>query len=111
MLLRLALQLSGIICYTIIAELVLGCNMDPDIAELVLGCSMGPLVDSEIIRELFGNVIVAAEILGVDSDLRARLASTVQKLPPRMVSNKTGVLQVICAPNPMRTATHGSRVL
>src|SRR5262249_800753 len=43
---------------------------------------MGPTMDIEIARELFSRVIQASEILSVDADLRAKLASAREKLPP-----------------------------
>jgi alpha-L-fucosidase 2 len=41
----------------------------------------GPAMDSQILRDLFANCIAAAEILGVDADLRRTFAETRAKLP------------------------------
>ncbi|HEV2863182.1 MAG TPA: glycoside hydrolase family 95 protein [Pyrinomonadaceae bacterium] len=52
----------------------------------------GPAMDGQIIRDLFANTIRAAEILGVDGGLRARLAETRARLAPHQVG-KAGQLQ------------------
>lgn len=52
------------------------------------GLVMGPTMDHQIIRNLFGNVIAASEILDIDPDLRARLAG----LRPRIAPNQIGRL-------------------
>jgi len=41
----------------------------------------GPAMDSQILRDLFANCIAAAEILGVDADLRRTFAETRARLP------------------------------
>lgn len=43
---------------------------------------MGPTIDNQIIRELFGNTITAAALLGEDVDLRHLLSEKLKKLPP-----------------------------
>jgi len=43
---------------------------------------MGPVIDQQITRELFTNVINAAEILNIDEDFRNTLKSKLAKLPP-----------------------------
>ncbi|HTI08296.1 MAG TPA: glycoside hydrolase family 95 protein [Puia sp.] len=43
---------------------------------------MGPTIDNQIIRELFGNVITASQLLGTDGSLRQRLSKRLEKLPP-----------------------------
>lgn len=52
---------------------------------------MGPTIDHQITRELFGHVIEASQLLGVDADFRAVLQEKVAKLPPagRIGSNGT----------------------
>ncbi len=50
------------------------------------GLVAGPTMDHQIIRDLFGNVIEASQILGVDSELRAQLT----KLRPRIAPNQIG---------------------
>jgi len=46
---------------------------------------MGPTVDMQILRELFGNCIAAAEILGVDEEFRKSLKGKRAKLAPNQV--------------------------
>jgi alpha-L-fucosidase 2 len=41
----------------------------------------GPAMDSQILRDLLSNCIEAAEILGVDTELRVQLAQVRQRLP------------------------------
>ncbi|MBK8978861.1 MAG: glycoside hydrolase family 95 protein [Planctomycetes bacterium] len=53
---------------------------------------MGPTVDQQIVRELFGNVIEAAGVLGVDEELAARLAQARARLAPHQIG-KHGQLQ------------------
>ena len=43
---------------------------------------MGPTMDTEILHELFGRVIEASEVLGIDSDFRAKVAAAREKLLP-----------------------------
>jgi alpha-L-fucosidase 2 len=52
----------------------------------------GPAMDSQILRDLFGNCVRAAEILGVDTQFRADCAATRARLPPDQVG-KAGQLQ------------------
>ncbi len=52
----------------------------------------GPTMDSQIIRDLFGNCIQACDILGVDSSFRARLVATRARLAPNQIG-KAGQLQ------------------
>lgn len=54
--------------------------------------TMAPTMDIEIVRELFNRTISASEILGVDSDFRARVQQAKAKLPPFKVG-KLGQLQ------------------
>ncbi len=53
---------------------------------------MGPSMDQQILRDLFGNCIQAAEILGIDEDFRAQLAQTKARLAPDQIG-KDGQLQ------------------
>ena len=46
---------------------------------------MGPTMDNQLIRELFGNTIQAAEMLGVDEEFSASLAAAIQLLPPNQI--------------------------
>jgi len=53
---------------------------------------MGPTVDQQIVRELFGNVIEAAGILGKDAEFAQRLAAARARLAPHRIG-KHGQLQ------------------
>lgn len=46
---------------------------------------MGPTVDMQILRELFGNCIAAAEILGVDEDFRKNIKNKRARLAPSQI--------------------------
>lgn len=46
---------------------------------------MGPTMDTQIIGELFGNVISASEALGVDKDYAQRLRDAIIQLPPMQI--------------------------
>lgn len=48
---------------------------------------MGSTMDNQLIRELFGNTIRAAEILGMDADFTAKLATAAAKLPPNRIGS------------------------
>jgi alpha-L-fucosidase 2 len=52
----------------------------------------GPTMDNQIIRDLFGNCIQAAEILGVDQAFRKQLAAARARLAPNQIG-KAGQLQ------------------
>ena len=54
---------------------------------------MGPTMDMQILRELFGNCIRAAEILGVDDEFRARLARGRAKLAPNRVGRHGQIME------------------
>jgi len=56
------------------------------------GLVMGPTMDHQIIRNLLGNVVVASEILGVDAELRRKLADTRQRIAQNRVG-RHGQLQ------------------
>ncbi|MBL7133661.1 MAG: glycoside hydrolase family 95 protein [Phycisphaerae bacterium] len=60
----------------------------PEIGGLVAG----PTMDHQIIRDLFRNTIRAAEILGVDEDLRKTLAEKLARIAPNQIG-KHGQLQ------------------
>jgi len=49
------------------------------------GLVMGPAMDHQIIRNLFGNVIRASEILGVDEELRRQLREMRAKIAPNQI--------------------------
>ncbi len=48
---------------------------------------MGPTMDTQIVSELYQNVISAAQLLGVDSDYSRQLESACEKLPPYTISD------------------------
>jgi alpha-L-fucosidase 2 len=52
----------------------------------------GPTMDEQILRDLFGNCIRAAEILGVDKDFREQLAAARARLAPNQIGG-AGQLQ------------------
>ena len=56
---------------------------DGEIASL----TMGPTMSHQIIHDLFTNCIDAAEILGVDEELRERLRETLRKLAPMRIGS------------------------
>jgi alpha-L-fucosidase 2 len=56
------------------------------------GLVMGPTMDHQIIRDLFANTIRAAEILGVDADLRRTLAKKRARIAPNRIG-RHGQLQ------------------
>jgi len=60
---------------------------------------MGPTVDMQQLRELFGNTIRAAEILGVDKELRQELAEKRARLAPNQIG-PDGRLQEWLKPYP-----------
>jgi alpha-L-fucosidase 2 len=49
-------------------------------------------MDNALIRDLFPHCIEAAKILGVDSEFSARLATTLEQIPPYMIG-QNGMLQ------------------
>ena len=53
---------------------------------------MGPTVDNQLLRDLFDHSLQAAATLGVDAELRARLASAGKRLPPTQ-AGKLGQIQ------------------
>ncbi|WP_242921191.1 glycoside hydrolase family 95 protein [Pontibacter liquoris] len=55
--------------------------------------TMGPAIDMQIGRELLGNTIEAAAILGVDKVWRDSLQQVKQRLAPNQVSARTGGVQ------------------
>jgi alpha-L-fucosidase 2 len=57
------------------------------------GICAGPYMDTEIMRELFGNCLSAARIVGdADAEFQARLEATIKRLPPFQIG-KHGQLQ------------------
>jgi alpha-L-fucosidase 2 len=54
---------------------------------------MGPTMDMQILRELFGNCIEAAKVLGVDDEFRARLAEARAKLAPNRIGKYGQIME------------------
>jgi len=54
---------------------------------------MGPTMDMQILRELFGNCIEAAKVLGVDDEFRARLAKARAKLAPNRIGQHGQIME------------------
>jgi len=54
---------------------------------------MGPTMDMQILRELFGNCIEAAGVLGVDDEFRARLAKARAKLAPNRIGQHGQIME------------------
>jgi len=68
--------------------LISGPSNSPETGGLV----MGPTMDHQIIRELFGNVIAASRILGVDTELRGKLERMRGQIAPNQIGRR-GQLQ------------------
>ena len=66
---------------------------------------LGPTIDMQLLRELFGNTARAAEILGVDSDLRCELLEKRARLAPNQIG-PAGRLQEWLEPYPEPEPTH-----
>ena len=49
---------------------------------------MGPTMDTQLVSELYQNVIDAANILNIDQDYSNQLTAALQKLPPHQISDK-----------------------
>ena len=66
---------------------------------------LGPTVDAQLLRELFGNTVRAAEILGLDADLRRELTEKRARLAPSQIGPE-GRLQEWLKPYPEPEPTH-----
>ena len=66
---------------------------------------MGPTIDMQLLRELFANTARAAEILGVDADLRRELGNKRARLAPNQIG-PDGRLQEWLKPYPEPEPTH-----
>jgi alpha-L-fucosidase 2 len=53
---------------------------------------MGPTMDTQIIKELYGNILSASEILGIEDEITAKIREALPKLPPMQIS-PNGYLQ------------------
>lgn len=54
---------------------------------------MGPTIDNQIIRQLFGNVIRASRVLGIDPIFRDSLVKRLERIPPPGIVAPDGRLQ------------------
>jgi alpha-L-fucosidase 2 len=66
---------------------------------------LGPTIDMQLLRELFGNTARAAEVLGLDADLRRELAAKRARLAPNQIG-PDGRLQEWLEPYPEPEPTH-----
>jgi alpha-L-fucosidase 2 len=66
---------------------------------------LGPTIDMQLLRELFGNTARAAEILGVDAELRGELSAKRARLAPNQVG-PDGRLQEWLEPYPEPEPNH-----
>lgn len=64
---------------------------DTDQGKKAVSICMGPTMDNQLVRELFGNTIKAAEILGMDKEFSDTLRRASEMLPPHKIS-KDGYL-------------------
>lgn len=60
---------------------------DPDAKEAVSIC-MGPTIDTQIIHELYTNVITASRLLGCDAVFSEKLEAALKELPPMQISKE-----------------------
>lgn len=54
---------------------------------------MGPAMDTQILRDLFGNCIAAAQTLGTDKQFRTRLQQTLERLPPIQIGKHGQIME------------------
>ena len=47
---------------------------------------MGPTMDAQLVKELFGNILSASEILGIADETTAKIREVLPKLPPMQIS-------------------------
>lgn len=69
------------------------------------GICLGPTIDMQQLRELFGNTVRAAKILGVDAELQSELKTKRARLAPNQIA-PDGVLQEWLKPYEEREPTH-----
>ena len=69
------------------------------------GICLGPTIDLQQLREIFGNTIQAAKILGVDEDLQKELAEKRPRIAPNQIA-PDGVLQEWLKPYVEREPGH-----
>ncbi len=54
---------------------------------------MGPTIDNQLIRELFGNTVKGAGILGIDTAFSRQLTSACEQLPPTRIGSDGRLLE------------------
>jgi len=54
---------------------------------------MGPTMDTQILRDLFGNCVAAAQTLNLDKEFAARLQQTIQRLPPTQIGRHGQIME------------------
>jgi alpha-L-fucosidase 2 len=54
---------------------------------------IGATIDNQIMHELFANVIIASETLGIDTDFRNQLKKRLTEIPPAGIISKDGRIQ------------------
>jgi alpha-L-fucosidase 2 len=71
----------------------------------VVHVCLGPTIDMQLLRELLGNTATAAELLGLDHDLRRELTAARARLAPNRIG-PDGRLQEWLEPYPEPEPTH-----
>lgn len=66
--------------------------VDPKTGKHVANC-MGPTMDSEIVRELFTNVIAASKELGIDPEFRAKIEAAKARLAPIQIGKYGQIME------------------
>jgi alpha-L-fucosidase 2 len=67
--------------------------MMPDGSGRHASICIGAAIDNQIMHELFANVIIASETLGIDPDFRAQLKKRLTEIPPAGIISKDGRIQ------------------
>jgi len=77
----------------------------------MISVTMAPTMDNQLLRDLFANCAEAAEILGVDADLRQRWMQTRRRLPPDQIGRWGQLQEWLCDwDNPKDTHRHLSHL-
>ena len=74
------------------------------------GLVMGPTMDHQIIRNLFGHVIEASRILGVDEDFRKKLIAMRKRIAPNQVGSEGQLKEWLYKEAPKTTHRHVSHL-
>ncbi|MES2809574.1 MAG: glycoside hydrolase family 95 protein [Bacteroidota bacterium] len=67
--------------------------MMPDGSGRHASICIGAAIDNQIMHELFSNVIIAAETLGIDAGFRNQLKKRLKEIPPAGIISKDGRIQ------------------